>query len=58
MISLEVSDYRNTDEKEEDNDFLVVYSSTIAVVLFEILMEEMELSVPRNSKFEYRTKSK
>ena len=45
MFSLEVSDYQDTDAKKKNNDFSVEYSSTSAVLLIEILMEEIELMV-------------
>ena len=45
IFSLEILDYQDTDARERNNDFLIEYSSTSAVVLVEILMENGKLVV-------------
>ena len=57
MFSLEISNYRDTDAREKNNDLLAEYSSTSAVFSIEFLIEEIELVVSQNQKFEYPAKS-
>ena len=48
MISVEVSDYQDTDARKKSIDVLVDYSSTSAVNSIEILIKETELVVAQN----------
>ena len=48
MFSLEVSDYQDTAAQQKNNDFVVEYSSAIAVFSIEILIEEIELVVAQD----------
>ena len=45
MFFLKISDYQDTDAREENNEFLVENSLTSAMFSFEILMEENDLVV-------------
>ena len=45
---LETSDYKETDARRKNNDFLTEHSSTSAVFSIESLMEEIELVVANN----------
>ena len=47
-FSLEISEHQDTDSREKNKDFLLGYSSTIALFSVEILMEETELVVAQN----------
>ena len=58
MFSLQFSDYQESGANEKNNCFLIEYSSTSALFLIKILMEEIEFVVAENEKFENRTKSK
>ena len=50
--SLEILDDQDCDAREENHDFLVENSSTIAVFSIEILEEKKELVVTEKYKFE------
>ena len=56
-LFLDFSDNQNTDAKKKNNDSLVDNSSTSAVFLILILMDEIELKVAEGSKFEFQGKS-
>ena len=48
MFYLEVLDREDTDARARNNEFLVEYSCTGAVLLIEILMEDIDLLVAQN----------
>ena len=52
MFSVEFPEDQNEDPREKNNDFSLKYSSTSAVFSVEIFMEEIELMVADNQKFE------
>ena len=56
MFSLESSDYQDTEARESNKDILVDYSSKGAAFSIEISMEEIDLVVAENCKFEYGAK--
>ena len=58
MFSLESWDCQSADKKEKNSNFLDEYSCSGAVFSIETSMEEIELVVAENWKFEYRAKSK
>ena len=45
MFFLKISDYQDTDAREENNEFLVENSPTSAMFSFENLMQENDLVV-------------
>ena len=57
-FSLEVSDYRNTDAREKNNELLVENQLRSAGFLLEILRDKIELVAAESLKFEKRANSK
>ena len=59
MFSWEFLDYQEIDAKKNNNVFFSVeFSFTCAIFSMQISMEKIKLVVAKNSKFEYRAKSK
>ena len=58
MFSVSYLDYHDNDAREKNNDFLIEHVSISAVFSIEVLMEEFELVVAGNYRFENRAEEK